>query len=132
MYLGKGWTEIRRPQRKPGPDTKGRINPANLTAGLAIEGSRIAFLRMRVFLKSPVLENGTPGSVRGASGNRCPYRFLQGESPCQVRVNHPPVLSVALVEEVLHGLNETIEAYTGNHVDRRGADPPQSLIQPRE
>jgi len=39
-----------------------------------MEGSRIAFLRMRVFLKSPVLENGTPGSVRGASGNWRPYR----------------------------------------------------------
>jgi hypothetical protein len=63
--MGKGWTEIRRLQRKHGPDTKGRINHANLTAGLAIEGSRIAFLRMRVFLKSPVLENGTPESVRG-------------------------------------------------------------------
>ena len=50
------------------------INHTNLTAGLAIEGSRIVFLRMRVFLKSPVLENGTPGSVRGASGNRRPYR----------------------------------------------------------
>ena len=72
--MGKGWTEIRRFQRKHGPDTKGRINHANLTAGLAMEGSRIAFLRMRVFLKSPVLENGTPGSVRGASGNRRPYR----------------------------------------------------------
>ena len=72
--MGKGWTEIRRLQRKHGPDTKGRINHANLTAGLAMEGSRIAFLRMRVFLKSPVLENGTPGSVRGASGNRRPYR----------------------------------------------------------
>ena len=34
----------------------------------------MAFLRMRVLLKSPVLENGTPGSVRGASGNRRPYR----------------------------------------------------------
>ena len=72
--MGKEWTEIRRLQRKHGPDTKGRINHANLTAGLAIEGSRIAFLRTRVFLKSPVLENGTPGSVRGASGNRRPYR----------------------------------------------------------
>ena len=40
-------------------------NHANLTAGLAIEGSRIAFLRTRRFLKSPVLENGTPGSVQG-------------------------------------------------------------------
>ena len=72
--MGKGWTEIRRFQRKHGPDTKGRINHANLTAGLAMEGSRIVFLRMRVFLKSPVLENGTPGSVRGASGNWRPYR----------------------------------------------------------
>jgi hypothetical protein len=66
--MGKEWTEIRCLQRKHGPDMKGRINPANLTAGLAIEGSSIAFLRTRVFLKSPVLENGTPGSVRGASG----------------------------------------------------------------
>jgi hypothetical protein len=72
--MGKGWTEIRRLQRKHGPDRKGRINHANLTAGLAIEGSGIAFLRPRVFLKSPVLENGTPGSVRGASGNWRPYR----------------------------------------------------------
>src|SRR5215510_5168659 len=72
--MGKGWTEIRRLQRKHGPDTKGRTNHANLTAGLAIEGSSITFLRTRVFLKSPVLENGTPGSVRGASGNWRPYR----------------------------------------------------------
>ena len=57
-----------------GRTRKGRINHANLTVGLAIEGSRIAFMRMRVFLKSPVLENGTPGSVRGASGNWRPYR----------------------------------------------------------
>ena len=28
----------------------------------------------RVWLKSPVRENRTPGSVRGASGNRRPYR----------------------------------------------------------
>jgi hypothetical protein len=27
----------------------------------------------RVVLKSPVLENCTPGSVRGAPGNRRPY-----------------------------------------------------------
>jgi len=72
--MGKEWTEICRLQRKHGPDTKGRINHANLTVGIAIEGSRIAFVRTRVFLKSPVLENGTPGSVRGASGNRRPYR----------------------------------------------------------
>ena len=75
--MGKERTGIRRLQRKHGPDTKGRINHANLTVGLAIEGSRIAFMRMRVFLKSPVLENGTPGSVRGASGNWRPYRDVR-------------------------------------------------------
>jgi hypothetical protein len=31
-------------------------------------------LRQRVFLKSPVRENRTPGSVRGRSGNRPSYR----------------------------------------------------------
>jgi hypothetical protein len=30
-------------------------------------------MRERVDLKSPVRENCTPGSVRGAPGNRCPY-----------------------------------------------------------
>ena len=52
------------------------------------------------------------------------WRFLQGESPCQGRANHPLVPSVAVVEEVLYGLNEIIEAYTGNHVDRRGDRTP--------
>ena len=28
------------------------------------------------------------------------WRFPQGESPCQGRVNHPPVPSVAVMEEV--------------------------------
>jgi hypothetical protein len=31
-------------------------------------------LRKRVFLKSPVRENRTPGSVRGLSGNWQSYR----------------------------------------------------------
>jgi hypothetical protein len=31
-------------------------------------------MRERVDLKSPVRENRPPGSVRGAPGNRCPYR----------------------------------------------------------
>jgi hypothetical protein len=86
--MGKGWTEIRRLQRKHGPDMKGRINHANLTAGLAMEGSRIAFLRMRVFLKSPVLENGTPGSVRGASGNRRPYRDVRQAKLDALEIGH--------------------------------------------
>ena len=37
-------------------------------------------MRERVDLKSPVLENGPPGSVRGASGNRRPYLDNYGES----------------------------------------------------
>jgi hypothetical protein len=34
----------------------------------------------RVVLKSPVLENCTPGSVRGAPGNRRPYLAIMGIS----------------------------------------------------
>jgi hypothetical protein len=38
----------------------------------------------RVVLKSPVLENCTPGSVRGAPGNRRPYLaiMLSSRSAC--------------------------------------------------
>ena len=71
---GEGVDRNTPPSKETWADMKDRTNHANLTAGLAIEGSRIAFLRMRVFLKSPALANGTPGSVRGASGNRRPYR----------------------------------------------------------
>jgi hypothetical protein len=46
---------------------QGRTTHANRTAGLAMEGSRIAFLRMRVFLKSPLVEKRTPRSVLGAA-----------------------------------------------------------------
>src|SRR3989441_8799998 len=35
-------------------------------------------MRQRVFTKSPVQENCTPGSVRGLSGNRQSYRDLRG------------------------------------------------------
>src|SRR5882762_7314763 len=35
-------------------------------------------MRRRVFTKSPVRENCTPGSVRGLSGNRQSYRDLTG------------------------------------------------------
>ena len=34
-------------------------------------------MRQRVFTKSPVQENCTPGSVRGLSGNRQSYRDLR-------------------------------------------------------
>jgi hypothetical protein len=40
-------------------------------------------MRKRVVLKSPVREYCTPGSVRGASGNRCPYLDVRsGEAVC--------------------------------------------------
>ena len=47
------------------------------------------------------------------------WRFLQGESPCWVRSNQPPIPSVAVVEEVKEP-NKTAEAYTGNHIGRKG------------
>ena len=34
----------------------------------------------RVSLKSPVRANRTPGSVRGAPGNRCPYLDISNET----------------------------------------------------
>jgi hypothetical protein len=37
----------------------------------------MSLMRKRVLLKSPVRENRTPGSVRGASSNRCLYRDRQ-------------------------------------------------------
>jgi len=36
-------------------------------------------MRQRVFTKSPVRENCTPGSVRGLSGNRQSYRDLRDD-----------------------------------------------------
>ena len=44
------------------------------TSLLEISKKAESWRRKRVLLKSPVLKNGTPGSVRGASGNRRPYR----------------------------------------------------------
>src|ERR1019366_5328079 len=46
----------------------------------------------RVSLRSPVRANRTPGSVRGAPGNRCPYldisstQFIIGRSPVALRI----------------------------------------------
>ena len=37
-------------------------------------------MRERVDLKSPVRENRPPGSVRGAPGNRRPYRDKKSKS----------------------------------------------------
>ena len=86
-------------------------------------------------------ENRTPGSVRGASGNRRPYRDVRQAklgASCQVQVlaeegltNHSyRVLQLWRKHDVKP--NETVEAYTGNHVARRGARTPQSLRQPRK
>ena len=43
-------------------------------------------MRMRVFTKSPVRENCTPGSVRGLSGNRQSYRDLTELAPSSLIV----------------------------------------------
>lgn len=58
---------------------EGTDNSANLTVGDSEQGEVIqaitlALLRKRVFTKSPVRENRTPGSVRGLSGNWQSYR----------------------------------------------------------
>ena len=59
------------------------------------------------------------------------WRFLQGESPCGVRINHPLLPSVATATEEVETPNESVEAYTGKHADRRRDRDLQSLIQPR-
>jgi len=51
------------------------------------------------------------------------WRFLQDGRSCRVRSNQPPVPSVAVVEEVKEP-NETAEAYTGNHIGRKGDRTP--------
>src|SRR5262245_55448570 len=60
---------------------QGRSTQANLPeedSTLPVTG-----LRKRVSLRSPVRKNRTPGSVRGASGNRRPYR--DGSQPVDRR-----------------------------------------------
>ena len=45
----------------------------------------LILLRKRVFTKSPVRENRTPGSVRGLSGNWQSYRAQLGFRPYQLK-----------------------------------------------
>jgi hypothetical protein len=59
--------------------------------------------------------------------------ILQGERPCQVRANHPPVSSVALTAEpktvgnnTLQKANKVSEAYTENCAGRREFAAPES------
>ena len=52
---------------KPAQATRCRKNDGSTLANLPASDTR------RVSLKSPVRANRTPGSVRGAPGNRCPY-----------------------------------------------------------
>ena len=60
------------------------------------------------------------------------WRFLRGESPLWVRTNHQPIPSVAIVRKVVQEErtepNEAVEAYTGNHIARKGDRNPPSLI----
>jgi len=61
---------------------------AQATTGRKIGGSTLANLPAgdtpRVSLKSPVRANRTPGSVRGAPGNRCPYLDIKGTNPIRL------------------------------------------------
>ena len=52
----------------------------------------------RVVLKSPVLENCTPGSVRGAPGNRRPYLDVRSEKTCVGEGESPSSLEARLPE----------------------------------
>ena len=56
---------------------------------------------------------------------------MQGASPCWVRANHPPIPSVTIVRKVVQEErtepNEAVEAYTGNHIARKGDRNPPSL-----
>ena len=70
--MGKGVTVGRSPHKKLGPDMQGRSTQANLPEGNSLLPAM--GLRKRVSPRSPVRENRTPGSVRGASGNWRPYR----------------------------------------------------------
>ena len=72
VHRGKGVTVGRSPQRKLVPDMQGRSTQANLPEGHSDLPDR--GVRKRVSPRSPVRENCTPGSVRGASGNWRPYR----------------------------------------------------------
>jgi len=60
-----------------GEGTNRLTKHAQATTGRKIGGSTLANLpagdTQRVSLKSPVRANRTPGSERGAPGNRCPY-----------------------------------------------------------
>ena len=46
-------------------------------------------MRERVDLKSPVRENRPPGSVRGAPGNRRPYRDMMIRAPVHYIAKRP-------------------------------------------
>jgi len=65
--VGKGLTGRHSPHRKPRPDVElwGTGRPTSLR-GIATT-LREECLRKRVYLKSPVRENRTPGSVGGGS-----------------------------------------------------------------
>jgi len=59
-------------------------------------------LRERVFLKSPVRENRTPGSVRGRLGNWPSYRDAEGKGV---------TVSWTLAEEVSDSLAQLLAFY---------------------
>jgi hypothetical protein len=74
------------PDAKEGADSLAKFTQATSTVRMTEPtGKPSCERRRRVRLKSPVRENRPPGSVRGAPGNRRPYRHS--------RQNHPEKLS---------------------------------------
>ncbi len=76
--MGKDLTGVRSSHRQLVPDGVGldQHEPTFLRA-IAIKAktdSWVRLARMRVQPRNPVRETRTPGSVRGAPGNRRPYR----------------------------------------------------------
>jgi hypothetical protein len=70
LEAGEGTNRLTKPAQATRYRKNDGLKLANLPAGDA----------PRVSLKSPVRANRTPGSVRGAPGNRCPYLDIN-ESP---------------------------------------------------
>ena len=88
------WQDVR---LEAGEGANRLTKPAQATRCRTNDGSTLANLPAgdtpRVSLRSPVRANRTPGSVRGAPGNRCPY--LDGIDSCMISatfaiVNAPP------------------------------------------
>jgi hypothetical protein len=83
-------------------------------------------MRERVDLKSPVLENGPPGSVRGASGNRRPYLDMANDPQATPDRLNGVTESKRLANHCAFCVNQSSPAGGGadriDRIDRIGVD----------